>query len=83
MKFLFRGGGKEKVKLDSLQKDLIPAFLYSCSLRISLLSSNSTGNKEREREREMKAVKSKPVQTVAEIPELTFTQLQLTFHLAQ
>lgn len=81
MKFLFRGGGKEKFKLDSLQKDLIPAFLYSCSLRISLLSSNSTGNKERERE--MKAVKSKPVQTVAEIPELTFTQLQLTFHLAQ
>lgn len=79
MKFLFRGGGKEKFKLDSLQKDLIPAFLYSCSLRISLLSSNSTGNKERE----MKAVKSKPVQTVAEIPELTFTQLQLTFHLAQ
>lgn len=31
----------------------------------------------------MKAVRSKPVQTVAEIPELTFTQLQLTFHLAQ
>lgn len=81
MKFLFRGGGKEKVKLDSLQKDLIPAFLYSCSLRISLLSSNSTENKERLRE--MKAVKSKPAQTVAEFPELAFTQLQLTFHLAQ
>lgn len=37
--------GSEKVKLDLLQKDLIPAFLYSCSRRISRLSSNSTGGK--------------------------------------
>lgn len=37
---LIRSG--EKVRADSLQNDLIPAFLYSCSLRISLLSSNST-----------------------------------------
>lgn len=36
---------REKVRADSLQKDLIPAFLYSCSLPISLLSSNSTAGK--------------------------------------
>lgn len=49
---LFVEQWSEKVKVDSLQKDLIPAFLYSCSLRISLLSSNSTGRK-----KQMKAVK--------------------------
>lgn len=36
----------KKVRADSLQNDLIPAFLYSCSLRISLLSSNSTAGRE-------------------------------------